>query len=411
VFSLLRRNRDVRMVFGAQVVSYLGDWFAFVALAGLVEDVTDSRFLVSLVLVSMTIPGLFMSPIAGSFADRFDRRKILMAVSVLQAFAALLLLLHSAAGIWITFVSQCLIAGLASFVGPSTSASVPNLVDNDDDLRKTNALFGSTWGTMLAVGAALGGVFAAAFGRNAAFIANAVSFVVAALLFSGVKRPMQSERTQNSNKGRVRPLADMKEAINVAKKDPVILALLCSKMTFAVGAGIVSQLAVLASNVFNVGDSGRGLLIGVRGIGSGLGPILGARIAGRDMAKLLKVCGYAGLVFAVCYVGAALSPFIGMAAVFIALAHLSGGAQWTLSTLGLQMKAPDHVRGRVMAGDMAMVNTMIGFTSILAGLTSQFIGVRPAIIIFAAAAAVASVVYLFATAGIIRRLRSESLQQ
>lgn len=399
------------MVFGAQIVSYLGDWFAFVALAGLVEDVTDSRFLVSLVLVSMTIPGLFMSPIAGSFADRFDRRKILIVVSILQAFAALLLLLHSAAGIWITFVAQCLIAALASFVGPSTSASVPNLVDNDDDLRKTNALFGSTWGTMLAVGAALGGVFAAVFGRDAAFIANAVSFVVAALLFSGVKRPMQSERTQNSNKGRVRPIADMKEAINVAKKDPVILALLCSKMTFAVGAGIVSQLAVLASNVFNVGDSGRGLLIGVRGIGSGLGPILGARIAGRDMAKLLKVCGYAGLVFAVCYVGAALSPFIGMAAVFIALAHLSGGAQWTLSTLGLQMEAPDHVRGRVMAGDMAMVNTMIGFTSILAGLTSQFIGVRPAIIIFAAAAAVASVVYLFATAGIIRRLRNETPQQ
>ena len=399
------------MVFGAQIVSYLGDWFAFVALAGLVEDVTDSRFLVSLVLVSMTIPGLFMSPVAGSFADRFDRRRILIVVSILQAFAALLLLLHSAAGIWITFVAQCLIAALASFVGPSTSASVPNLVDNDDDLRKANALFGSTWGTMLAVGAALGGVFAAVFGRNAAFIANAVSFVVAAILFAGVKRPMQSERTQNSNKGRVRPIADMKEAINVAKKDPVILALLCSKMTFAVGAGIVSQLAVLASNVFNVGDSGRGLLIGVRGIGSGLGPILGARIAGRDMAKLLKVCGYAGLVFAVCYVGAALSPFIGMAAVFIALAHLSGGAQWTLSTLGLQMEAPDHVRGRVMAGDMAMVNTMIGFTSILAGLTSQFIGVRPAIIIFAAAAAVASVVYLIATAGIIRRLRNGSLQQ
>jgi MFS family permease len=330
----------------------------------------------------------------------------LIVVSILQAFAALLLLLHSAAGIWITFVAQCLIAALASFVGPSTSASVPNLVDNDDDLRKTNALFGSTWGTMLAVGAALGGVFAAVFGRNAAFIANAVSFVVAAILFAGVKRPMQSERTQNSNKGRVRPLADMKEAINVAKKDPVILALLCSKMTFAVGAGIVSQLAVLASNVFNVGDSGRGLLIGVRGIGSGLGPILGARIAGRDMAKLLKVCGYAGIVFAVCYVGAALSPFIGMAAVFISLAHLSGGAQWTLSTLGLQMESPDHVRGRVMAGDMAMVNTMIGFTSILAGLTSQFVGVRPAIIIFSAAAAVASVVYLIATAGIIRRLRT-----
>ncbi|CAB4615278.1 unannotated protein [freshwater metagenome] len=411
MFSLLRRNRDVRYVFGAQVVSYMGDWFAFVALAGLVEDTTNSRFLVSLVLVSMTIPGLFMSPVAGSFADRFDRRKILIIVSVLQAGAALLLLLHSVTGIWITFAAQCMIAALASFVGPSTSAAVPNLADNEDDLRKTNALFGSTWGVMLAVGAALGGVFASAFGRNAAFLANAVSFLLAAVLFASVRRPMQSERTQNSNSRRVRPIADMKEAINVAKKDPVILALLCSKMTFAVGAGIVSQLAVLASNVFHVGDSGRGLLIGVRGVGSGLGPIIGARIAGRDMAKLLKVCGFAGLIFAICYVGAAISPFIGIAAVFIALAHLSGGAQWTLSTLGLQMEAPDHVRGRVMAGDMALVNTMIGLTSILAGLTSQFIGVRPAILVFATAAACASVVYIFATAGIRKRLHTAQQQQ
>lgn len=411
MFSLLRRNRDVRYVFGAQVVSYMGDWFAFVALAGLVEDTTNSRFLVSLVLVSMTIPGLFMSPVAGSFADRFDRRKILIIVSVLQAGAALLLLLHSVAGIWITFAAQCMIAALASFVGPCTSAAVPNLVDNEDDLRKTNALFGSTWGIMLAVGAAIGGVFASAFGRDAAFIANAVSFLVAALLFTSVRRPMQSERTVNSNSRRVRPIADMKEAINVAKKDPVILALLCSKMTFAVGAGIVSQLAVLASNVFHVGDAGRGLLIGVRGVGSGLGPIIGARIAGRDMAKLLKVCGFAGLIFAICYVGAAISPFIGMAAVFIALAHLSGGAQWTLSTLGLQMEAPDQVRGRVMAGDMALVNTMIGLTSILAGLTSQFIGVRPAILVFATAAACASVVYIFATAGIRKRLHTAQQQQ
>ena len=411
MFSLLRRNHDVRNVFGAQVVSYMGDWFAFVALAGLVEDKTDSRFLVSLVLVSMTIPGLFMSPVAGSFADRFDRRKILITVSMLQAFAALLLLLHSVVGIWITFLAQCLIAALASFVGPSTSAAVPNLADNEDDLRKTNALFGSTWGIMLAVGAALGGLFAAAFGRNAAFIANAISFLVAAALFTNVRRPMQTARTEQSTSRRVRPIADMKEAIHVAKKDPVILALLCSKMTFAVGAGIVSQLAVLASNVFHVGDSGRGLLIGVRGVGSGLGPIIGARIAGRDMAKLLKVCGFAGLIFAACYVGAALSPFIGMAAVFIALAHLSGGAQWTLSTLGLQMEAPDHVRGRVMAGDMALVNTMIGITSILAGITSEFIGVRPAILVFSSAAACASVVYIFATAGIRKRLHTAQQQQ
>lgn len=407
MISLLRRNRDIRLVFGAQVVSFLGDWFTFVAMAGLVEDTTDSRFLVSLVLVSMTIPGLFMSPIAGSFADRFDRKKILVVVSCFQAVSASLMLLHSFVGIWILFIAQASIAALASFVSPATGAAIPNLTDNEDDLRKANALFGSTWGIMLAVGAALGGVFASVFGRDAAFAADIVSFVVAALLFAGVRKPMQNHAAPADSR-RARPLADMKEALHVARQDKVILALLCSKMTFAVGAGIVSQLAVLASNVFNVGDSGRGLLIGVRGVGSGLGPIIGARIAGRDMSKLMRVCGVAGLLFSVCYFCAAVSPALGIAAIFVALAHLSGGAQWTLSTLGLQIQSPDHVRGRVLAGDMALVNMMIGVTSILAGITSELLGVRPAIIVFATAAACASTVYLLATAKIRQSLRTPS---
>ena len=406
MFSLLRRNRDLRLVFGAQVVSFMGDWFTFVALAGLVEDRTQSAFLVSLVLVSMTLPGLLMSPVAGSFADRFDRRKILTVISLLQVVAAVGLLLYGIVGIWITFVSQSVIAGLAAFVGPATSAAIPNLTDNEEDLRSASALFGSTWGIMLAVGAALGGVFASVFGRNAAFIADAVSFAVAGVLFASVHRPMQSHDVGVGSR-KARPIADMKEALHLARQDSVILALIGSKATFAVGAGIVSQLAVLASTAFHVGDAGRGLLIGVRGVGSGLGPIIGARIAGRDMNRLLKVCGFAGIIFSVCYLGAAASPYIWIAAICVALAHLSGGAQWTLSTLGLQMQSPDHIRGRVLAGDMALVNTMIACTSLLAGAVSELVGVRLTIVIFAGAAAIASTLYLLTTATIRQRLRTE----
>jgi predicted MFS family arabinose efflux permease len=329
-----------------------------------------------------------------------------MAISALQTISALGLLLYGVVGIWITFASQSVIAALASFVGPATSASVPNLTDNENDLRRASALFGSTWGIMLAVGAALGGFFAAAFGRNAAFIADAVSFAIAGLLFAMVRKPMQSHDVSAAAR-KPRPIADMKEALHLARQDKVILALIGSKMTFAVGAGIVSQLAVLASTVFHVGDGGRGLLIGVRGVGSGLGPILGARIAGRDMKKLLTVCGVAGLIFSICYLGAAASPFLWMAAIFVALAHLSGGAQWTLSTLGLQMQSPDHIRGRVLAGDMALVNTMIACTSLMAGGVSQFMGVRTTIVIFAGAAAIASTVYIATTTSIRRSLHTE----
>jgi MFS family permease len=405
MFSLLRRNGDVRNLFIAQVVSYLGDWFTFVALAGLVEDLTGSKFLVSLVLVSLTLPSFLLSPVAGAAADRFDRKTILVLVSLGQGVAALALLLTDSVGVWIAFLAQCIISGLAAFVRPATEAAVPNLVDNEDDLRLANSLFGSTWGVMLAVGAALGGVYADIFGRTASFVTDAITFFVAAGAVALVHGKMQEERTAEQASRRMRPMRDMKEAVQLAREDKVIFALMCSKLTFAVGAGIVSQIPVLASSAFDAGDTGRGMLFGARGIGSGLGPIIAARMAGGDMRRILHICGISGLVFSICYVGAAVSPSIIIAGIAVALAHLGGGAQWTLSTYGLQMESPDALRGRVMAGDFALVTLMLSVTSVLAGITSDAIGVRPTIAIFAAAAAAASITYLMFTRTLRANLR------
>jgi MFS family permease len=313
--------------------------------------------------------------------------------------------------VWFAFFCQSVISGLASFVGPASGAAIPNIVDNEDDLRLANSLFGSTWGVMLAVGSGVGGLFSSAFGRDAAFIANAATFVVAAVLVAMIRRPMQQPRTENVEVRRVRPLADMAEALHLARRNKVILALLASKTTFAVGAGIVSQLAVLASDAFNSGDAGRGALLGARGVGSGLGPLIAARLVGRDMSKLLRVCGIAGLGFSICYLGAGISPSLTIACVFVGLAHLGGGAQWTLSTLGLQIEAPDHMRGRVLAGDFALVTLMLSVTSILAGLVSEAVGVRTTIVLFSCMAATASVTYLIATRGIRQRLRTATPQQ
>ncbi len=408
MLSLLRRNRGIRLVFAAQVISYLGDWFTFVALAGLVEDLTGSKFLVSLVLVAFTLPAFFTSPVAGAMADRYDRRRILIIASLGQGVAALTMLLVTDSRVWLAFVAQSLITGLGAFVRPASEAAIPNLVDNDEDLRTANSVFGSTWGIMLALGAALGGVFSETFGRNAAFLFDAGTFVVAAGLIALVRQPMQCHSTGAESGKRIKPITDMKEAVTLARRDPIILALLSSKATFAVGAGIVSQLPILASNAFNAGDAGRGLLIGARGVGSGLGPLIAMRLVGQDMAKLLRVCGLAGLVFSFCYFGAAISPVMPLACLFIGLAHLGGGAQWTLSTYGLQVESPDHLRGRVMAGDFALVTLMLGLTSVLAGLTSDAIGVRPTITIFATAAAVASVTYLIMTKRLIELIKTRN---
>ncbi|MGA1320394.1 MAG: MFS transporter [Ilumatobacteraceae bacterium] len=399
--NVLRDNRDLRLLFVAQNLSFMGDWFTFVALAGLVQDVTDSALLVSLLLVAFSLPSFLASPLGGPVADRYDRRQVLIVVSVLQAIAACGLLFIGTTHIWLAFVSQGLIAAFAAFVRPAVEAAVPNLARDPDELRRANALFGSSWGVMLAVGAGLGGIFAETFGRQAAFIADIATFVIAAGLIALVKRPMQEDR--GPVRAPVRPIADMREALDLARRDSTILALLASKMTFAIGAGVVSQLAVYAADAFAAGDAGRGYLLGARGIGSGIGPIIGARFAKGDLRRVLLVCGVAGMVFSVGYMAAAAAPILLVAAVSVMFAHLGGGAQWTLSTYGLQVRAPDEMRGRVLAGDFALITLSLALSSVAAGLVSEQFGARATVAVFGALAAATSLAYLLLT----RRVRAE----
>ena len=400
--NVLRENRDLRLLFVAQNLSFMGDWFTFVALAGLVQDATDSALLVSLLLVAFSLPSFLASPLGGPVADRYDRRTVLVIVSIAQAIAACGLLFVDEGTVWMAFVAQGLIAALAAFVRPAVEAAVPNLARSPDELRRANALFGSSWGVMLAVGAGLGGVFAEAFGRTAAFIADIATFVVAAALIAMVKRPMQEDR--GTQRTPVRPIADMREAIQLARRDTTIFALLCSKMTFAIGAGVVSQLAVYAADAFSSGDAGRGFLLGARGVGSGLGPIIGARFAKGDLRRVLLVCGFAGLVFSAGYMAAAGAPVLFVAAACVMFAHLGGGAQWTLSTYGLQVRAPDDMRGRVLAGDFALITLSLAVSSVAAGLVSEQVGARATVAIFGALAAVASLAYLALTRNVRARL-------
>ena len=409
MLELLRTNRELRWVFCAQVVSFLGDWFVFVALAGYIDDATGSEILVSLVLVSLSLPSFLASPLAGPVVDAFDRKRLLVVVSLLQAGAACGLLLLDVDRIWVAFVFQGLIAALAAFVKPAIDAGVPSLARSPDELRTANALFGSTWGVMLAVGAGLGGVFSQAFGRRAAIIADVITFIVAAGFFLLVRRPMQPARADTAQRSaRVRPLADMHEAVVVARRDPVILALMSSKATFGIGAGIVSQLAVLSSEAFGSGDRGTGLLLGARGVGSALGPILAARWARGSLRRILDICGWAAIVFAASYTLAAWSPALVFAVAAVAVAHLGGGAQWTMSTYGLQLRVDPRILGRVMAGDFAIVTLVVSLTSLGAGVLSSVVGVRWAITIFAAVAALSGTVYLLATRGLRARIANTS---
>jgi MFS family permease len=302
-------------------------------------------------------------------------------VSSAQAIAALGFLLLSRDTVWIGFVSLSLVAGLAAFVNPAVGASVPNLARNEDELQKASQLFGSTWGIMMTVGASLGGVFAALLGRRAAYIADVITFIIAAILFSMVKTRMQQHDTSISQ--RVHPIADMREAAHVARNDRVIGSLMMSKTVWAIGAGLVSQLAVLSTDVFGTGDAGIGAMVAARGVGSAVAPIIAIRMTRGDLSNILFLCGAGTVVFGPLYIGAAWIPWFIPALILITLASIGSGSQWVASTYGLQIRTPDHIRGRVIAGDFALVTLILGATSALAGVVANHLGVQWTITAFA----------------------------
>ena len=401
MWSLFRRNGEFRRLFGAQLVSYAGDWFATVAAIGLLLDQTGSDLLASLFWVAQSLPTFVFAPLAGPVADRFDRRKIMIAVSFGQALVALTFLLAGAGLPWMVFVAQGGITALGAFFGPASQAGVANLVE-PEELPDAVAMMSATWGAMLAVGAAVGAGFTVVFGRNAAFLADAGSFLLAGLLLLSIRTPMQADRSTGDGTPpeRMRPLRDTVEALRYARQHPSILALMGSHVGFALGAGVVGMLAVLSDERFHAGDGGTGLLLAARGVGVLLGPLLIQRMAKRGIHGVLLACGIASIVYGTFYLGVSVTPWLGLAIVLVLLAHLGGGAQWTLTTYGLNMLTPDELRGRVFAAAFAVVTLAMSLSLLVAGLLSGLIGPGWTIAAIAAVNATWGAGFLVVTRGI-----------
>ena len=357
--SLLRRNRDFRRLFVASVISLGGDWFLFVALGGLVLQVTGEAISVGFLIVSQELPIFIATPWAGWLTDRFDRRRLMIVCDVARTGVCVAFLAIGPSDLWLAYVLLAVLSLFTAVFDPASSAAIPNVVD-PADLPTANALSGSLWGTMLAIGAALGGVIAGALGKDAAFVGDAVSFVVSAALIVSIRRPFSEARPAEH----IPVLEAAAETIAYARKDRRVMALLAVKGGFGLA-----------------GDVGFGFLLAMRGVGALTGPFIGHRLAGRDHERLLPVIATALAVFGVGYMLLGVSPTLLVAGFAICAAHLGGGAQWVLSTYGLQRIVPDRIRGRIFAFDFAMITLSLAISSLVASALADAIGPRPAVMI------------------------------
>lgn len=371
--ELLREEGDFRRVYLAQVISLGGDWFALIPLLTLLEQLTGGGLWGGLVLAVDTAAFAILAPYAGTVADRFDRRRTMVVADFVSAVMILLLLIvRSEATAWVALVAIGGVAVAKSFFTPASSAAIPNLVPRADLVRAT-ILGGAVWGTMLAVGAAAGGLLALLVGARWCFVIDAISFVISGVLVMRTTRPF-SEKRERAAVSSVRE--DVRETVRYARSEPRVRALLACKVGVALGNGTLALFPLYSTRVFRAGELGTGLLYSARGIGALVGPFFMRRFVSRDARLLWPVLATSIGVFGLSYLGFSVAPVFALGMLFVALAHAGGGANWVLSTYGIQSVVPDHVRGRVFSADYMLATAAITISQIVAGVLSEVVEVR-----------------------------------
>jgi MFS family permease len=395
--DLIRRNPDFRRAFAAELISLGGDWFAVIPLLSLLPVLTGTGLWGGLVLAVDTAMVALLAPYAGTVADRIDRRTILIVSNLASAGSVLLLLLvRSEATAWIALVAVGAVAMSKAFYTPASQAALPNLVD-PEDLPVANVLAGGAWGTMLVIGASLGGVFAHWLGTDVCFLLDASCLLVAAALTWRVRRPFQA-----SNHGEDHPgtLSAVRESLRYIRTSPSVAALITVKPGVGLGNGALTLFPLLATSVFTVGPLGAGLFYAARGLGALVGPVL-LRGPLLKPGRLLPGLAISMATYGLAYLAFGVAPWFWLALLLCAVAHTGGGANWVLSNYALQAQVPDGLRGRVFSTDFMLATLAITCSQVFAGVLSDHVPLR----ILASAGGAVTLLYAVVWAFFTARIR------
>lgn len=348
--GLLRRNPNLKFLWLGQIVSQLGDWFNAIALYSLLFELTGSATAVALLMVLQFLPATIITPVGGVVADRFDRRKIMIAADIVRGVVILgLLFVRTPETVWIAYVVIAIAVSATGFFEPAKSSTLPSIVARED-LVTANALSTGTWSVMLATGAAVGGFFAAQFGRDTTFVLNAVSFFASAVLVSKVRVPARAEAPAAAG------FAPLVEGFRYLREHREIASFAVIKAGWATVGGALLILTVFGQRVFPINgsaDAGTGILYAARGVGALAGSWIVTHVAVRSAGRLTRMIAPAFFLAGSFYALVGTAPSIWAAAAFVVGAHACGSILWVASNVLLQMNVREQFRGRVFSVELA----------------------------------------------------------
>jgi MFS family permease len=366
MLSLLRRHPEFRRIFFAHSVSRAGDAFNTVALVVLVFELTGSGRGVAATVAFEVVPVLLFGPIAGVVADRYSRRRVMIAADLARAaLVSVLVLSHTSAAT--AFAVAFGLSTVSLLFNPAASSLVPEVVETDELVTANSALWTTAVASQIAL-APLAGAVIAWFGIGTAFAVNAASYIVSAGFLARLRAGRDAGDLTVGGWGAVR------EGVAAVRSHPLLARLAVVQVLASLSAGATSGLlVVLAAEAFGVGASGFGVLLGAIGVGAVLGPALLRRsITPGDRRWLFgpyAVRGGVDLALA-----ATTSPLVAGGSLVAYGMSTSTGMIAYQSTL--QFEVPEQLRGRAFALFDVLWNAARLVSLGTGGLLADAIGIR-----------------------------------
>ena len=368
------RHRNFRILFPANTVSNIGSWAQRIAQDWLVLELTNNNgTYLGLVTAVQFAPVLLFSLHGGAWADRLDKRKVLIATNIVGGAASIalgLLVITEVVQLWHVFALAGVLGISTAIDGPVRQAFTSEIVGHDD-LPNAVSLNSANFNAGRLIGPAVSGLLIAAFGTGPSFLVNGASyfFVITALLKLETKGFFHQDEAKS--------LGNIREGIAYAKARPdiyVVMIMVFFLATFGLNMQIFN--ALMATKEFGLGPADFGLMGTFIAIGSLAGAIGSARLERFRTTRFVIV---GGILFSISIMVLAFIPNYTMYMLWLPVCGFSALTTLVSANSIVQTSTDQAIRGRVMGLYLLIFMGGTPFGSPLIGLATDYIGIRATI--------------------------------
>lgn len=390
MLGVVRRNPEFGKLWLSQLVSQFGNWLNRIAILALIGSLSGEEggaqavlglgALYAFELAIRMLPAAVFGPLAGPLADRISRLHLMIASDVLRALVVLAMVWIREAGqlpiLYTLLVAQM---SLSVFFEAARSASVPNTVAKED-LHEAYALSAVTWSLMLTLGTLASAAGIQLLGVRGLFVADAATYLISVGFLLRLKLPPMPVQVEPFRWRDVFLMTELRRALEHVR-GLGLLPVLATKSFWGPAGGFLVVLALAGKVRFAGEDAATGgeglavaagsataILYAARGLGTGIGPILGRRLLGSTDRGLRLAIHLGFLVAAVGYAFFGFTTTLGWASAWVLFAHVGGSAVWVSSTTIWQRRVDDAFRGRVFALEFLGMTLAISLFGAVAGL-------------------------------------------